>query len=69
MEKHILTVDGMSCGHCKNAVEKAVSALTGVTSAEVDLAARQLTVEFDAAVVNIGQITAAIEEQGYDVVL
>ena len=48
IEKHTLIVEGMSCGHCKNAVEKAVGALAGVLSAEVDLAANTLVVEFDA---------------------
>jgi copper chaperone len=68
MEKQILTVEGMSCGHCKNAVETAVRALAGVSSAHVDLAAKQLTVEFDAAAVSLSQIKEAVEEQGYDVV-
>jgi copper chaperone CopZ len=30
-----LKVEGMSCGHCKSAVEKAVSALAGVIKVEV----------------------------------
>ncbi|QJW44590.1 copper chaperone CopZ [bacterium BFN5] len=68
MEKQVLIVEGMSCGHCKNAVETAVKALAGVTGAYVDLATKQLTVEFDAAVVSIAQIKDAVEEQGYDVV-
>lgn len=67
MEKQILIVEGMSCGHCKNAVETAVKALAGVDGAHVDLATKQLTVEFDAAVVSIAQIKDAVEEQGYDV--
>nr|MBP9484379.1 heavy-metal-associated domain-containing protein [Negativicutes bacterium] len=36
-DKETIKVDGMSCGHCKNAVEKAVRALPGVLAAEVDL--------------------------------
>lgn len=67
MEKKTFIVEGMSCNHCKQAVEKAVGALAGVKSAEVDLAAKQLTVEFDASVLGIAQIKSAVEEQGYDV--
>lgn len=65
MEKHIITVEGMSCGHCKNAVEKAVLGLTGVAAAEVDLAAKTLTIEIDVAKVNLTQVKEAIEEQGF----
>ncbi|MCU7915552.1 MAG: heavy metal translocating P-type ATPase [Candidatus Thiodiazotropha sp. (ex Gloverina cf. vestifex)] len=32
-----LSIDGMSCGHCVSAVEKAVSTVPGVESVEVDL--------------------------------
>lgn len=66
--KQKIIVEGMSCGHCKNAVERAVKVLAGVSFAEVDLAAKQLTIEFDAAVVNMEEIKNAIEEEGYTVV-
>ena len=60
-----LKVDGMSCGHCKNAVEKAVKGVTGVTSAEVDLAAKEVKISgcFDKVVV-----AKAIEDAGYNVI-
>jgi len=31
MEKTVLKVEGMSCGHCKNAVEKALKSKNGVS--------------------------------------
>lgn len=65
MEKHTITVEGMSCGHCKSAVEKAVSALAGVTAATVNLEAKTLTVEFDPAKADMAKIKAAIEEEGF----
>ncbi|SMD10558.1 cation transporter [Sporomusa malonica] len=65
MEKHIITVEGMSCGHCKNAVEKAVLALSGVAAAEVNLAAKTLTIEIDEAKIGLTQIKETIEEQGF----
>lgn len=65
--KQTLTVEGMSCGHCKNAVEKAVKALPGVSTAEVDLAAKRLTVEFNENVASFDKIKAAIEDAGYTV--
>jgi copper chaperone len=68
LEKQMLKVEGMSCGHCKNAVEKAVRALPGVLAAEVDLANKSLTVEYDAAKSTLNAIKQAVEEAGYQVV-
>lgn len=63
----ILNVDGMSCGHCKAAVEKAVSALDGVSSVQVDLADKKVVVNFNPDKVNENTIKEAIADQGYDV--
>lgn len=68
IEKDTLIVEGMSCGHCKNAVEKAVSALTGVALAEVNLAEKTLAVEFDTDKVTLDKIKEAVNEEGYTVV-
>lgn len=67
METQMLKVDGMSCAHCENAVKTAVGALTGVSKVTVDLAAKTVTVAFDATKVNMEAIKNAIEDQGYDV--
>ena len=40
----ILKVEGMSCGHCKMSVEKALKAVPGVTGATVDLAKKEAVV-------------------------
>ncbi|MGO4108339.1 cation transporter [Paenibacillus sp. YAF4_2] len=61
-----LKVEGMSCGHCVSAVEKAI---TGAgASGSVDLAAGKVTVQYDDKKVTLEAIKGAIEEQGYDVV-
>lgn len=65
MEKQVVTVEGMSCSHCKNAVEKAVRILEGVAAAEVDLGAKTLTVEFEAAKISLTAIKAAVAEEGF----
>lgn len=66
MSNATLTVEGMSCGHCVSAVEKAVSNLGA--AAKVDLAAKKVSVEYDENKVTLGAIKEAIEDQGYDVV-
>ncbi len=68
MEKAVLKVEGMSCGHCVKAVEGALSELDGVLNAQVDLEAKTASVEYDAAKVSVDAMKAAVEDQGYDVV-
>jgi copper chaperone len=62
-----LKVEGMSCGHCVAAVEKAVNGLSGIKMVNVDLTAKTVTVDFDNQVVNLENIKEVIEDQGYDV--
>lgn len=59
-----LQVEGMSCGHCINAVTKSVREVDGGAKVEVDLAARKVKVESTAA---LDRIKKAIEDAGYDV--
>ena len=37
--KRVFQITGMTCGHCKSAVESAIRATDGVTAAQVDLKA------------------------------
>jgi len=68
IEKYTINVVGMSCGHCKNAVEQAVGALPGVLSAEVNLVIKTLIVEVDLSKTTLDQIKAAVDEEGFTVV-
>lgn len=68
MEKIVMSVMGMSCQHCENAVKKAVSALEGVTDVRVDLAAKTVAVEYESGKSTPKDFKTAIEDQGYDVV-
>jgi copper chaperone len=66
MNTVVLNVEGMTCGHCKAAVEGAVTKVGA--AGQVDLAAKTVTVEFDPAKVSESKIREAIVDQGYDVV-
>ncbi|GAA2240300.1 hypothetical protein GCM10010401_11160 [Rarobacter faecitabidus] len=62
-----LKVNGMTCGHCVNAVTTELSALDGVSEVKVDLSAGQtstVTVTSGAALSD-DEIAAAIDEAGY----
>ena len=67
MINKVINVEGMSCDHCRNAVESALAKLNGVTSAEVDLDKNQVRVDYDENRVSVEQMKEAIEDQGYDV--
>ncbi|MFJ7842171.1 copper chaperone CopZ [Lysinibacillus sphaericus] len=67
MQNVTLTVQGMSCGHCVNAVEKSVGALAGVEQVTVNLADGLVDVAFDDAQVSLAQIKETIDDQGYEV--
>ena len=62
-----LTYDviGMSCAVCAGKIEKAVNNVSGVKIATVNLAAKQLTVDFDPRLTNISQIRLAVTEAGF----
>ncbi|WP_308639598.1 copper chaperone CopZ [Paenibacillus silvisoli] len=60
-----LKVQGMSCGHCVNSVEGALTKLGA--AGNVDLKSGSVTIEFDESKVTIDAIKEAIEDQGYEV--
>lgn len=68
MSRETLTVEGMSCDHCKMTVSKAVNALKGVTDVQVSLEEKTVAVDFDEAVQSTSAIKEAIENSGYEVV-
>jgi len=60
---HTYSVPGISCDHCKRAIEGEVTGVADVVSVDVDIEAKQVTVTGgdDAA------IRAAIDDAGYDI--
>ncbi|MDQ0902187.1 MULTISPECIES: copper ion binding protein [unclassified Paenibacillus] len=66
MSTIILKVEGMSCNHCVNSVEKAMKELGA--EGKVNLANKEVEVQFDESKLSVEAIKEAIEEQGYDVV-
>ena len=61
-----LKVTGMTCGHCENAVRKALAAVPGVTGVgAVDRNRELAEVEGTA---EIGALVAAVVEEGYEAV-
>ncbi|RNJ26110.1 heavy-metal-associated domain-containing protein [Halosegnis longus] len=58
-----LTVDGMSCDHCEQTVEDAVTAVEGVASARADETTETLEIEGDP---DLAAVRTAIADAGYE---
>ncbi len=61
----IMQVEGMTCGHCKMRVEKALNSLEGVR-AEVDLASGKVSVQLQTEVAD-NTLIEAVTNAGYEV--
>jgi copper chaperone len=61
----VIKIEGMSCGHCKMAVENALKEVAGVTNVYVDLDKKEAVVAGSASITDLHQ---AVEEAGYAVV-
>lgn len=61
-----LPVEGMTCASCVSRVEKALSAIPGVSEANVNLATEAATVRADKGVA-LNELRAAVEKAGYTV--
>lgn len=58
-------VDGMTCGHCQAAVTKALTGVSGVRTAVVELAHHEATVTYDDDAVTLRQLVEAVADAGY----
>lgn len=61
----VLTIEGMMCAHCAGRVQSALQEVAGVKKVQVNLAAKEASVEGD----NLSQsaLRAAVEKAGYRV--
>lgn len=62
-EKYMIT--GMSCSACSSRVEKAVSKLTGISKASVNLLTNSMQVEYDENILDSRTIIDAVVHAGY----
>jgi copper chaperone CopZ len=61
----IYTVNGMTCGHCENAVRTEIGAIGGVSDVRVDLSTGAVTVVSDQPL-DHAAVSAAVDEAGYE---
>ena len=67
MTEKTFEVEGMSCGHCKAAVEGELGKLEGVERSNADFETGIVAVSYDEGRVGVDELKGAIEEAGYEV--
>ena len=67
MTEKTMNVEGMSCGHCKAAVEEELGKLEGVERSNADLEKGTVEVSYDEGRVTHEELVGAVEEAGYEV--
>lgn len=65
--RETLSVPEVSCDHCKQTVEGALTVLNGVDEAVVDVPAKTVAVSYDEKAVTRTDLVSAITAAGYDV--
>ncbi|MBV2153089.1 heavy-metal-associated domain-containing protein [Kitasatospora sp. SUK 42] len=63
----VLTVDGMSCGHCEKTVSAGLAALPGVTEVVADAPSGRVTVA-SAGPLDEAAVRGAVDEAGFTLV-
>lgn len=64
-QKIAMLVEGMTCASCVANVDRAVSALEGVTEVNVNIANDKMTLVYDKDKVRISDIKKAVQDSGY----
>ncbi|MHB8997802.1 MAG: heavy-metal-associated domain-containing protein [Armatimonadota bacterium] len=60
-----LRIEGMSCPHCAETVERALLAADGVQAATVDLDQQEAVVQYDPALVEPPGLVTTVLQTGY----
>lgn len=66
MRSETIPVRGMTCAACARAIEKAVSKVDGVASAQVNFATEKLAVSYDPEHARLSSVKKAIVDAGYE---
>ncbi len=69
MDQLTLTVTGMSCGGCENAIKRVLSTLDGVSDVSASHHDNRVSLTYDPAKVDRAAIAQRIENAGYEVQL
>lgn len=63
----ILPITGMTCANCVATIERNLKKMNGVEAAAVNLSSERATVEFNPALLSMGDIVGRVQRAGYDI--
>lgn len=63
-----ITVEGMTCTGCENAIQESVKNIEGISSVKADYKAGKVTVSYDSVKNDLAAIKEAIQHTGYKVI-
>lgn len=64
MKETVLSIEGMTCNHCVQSVQKALSQVPGVSKVQVQLTPGKAILSSEQEL-NIPEALKAVEEEGY----
>ena len=67
MATTVLNVPDISCEHCERTITNALTPVAGIRAVNVDIPAKQVQVDYDAAQVDVEQMKAILQEEDYPV--
>jgi Cu+-exporting ATPase len=68
-KKTVIPIKGMTCVNCAAAIQKDISKLSGVLSANVNYANEKAVVEFNPDLIGLDKFISSIQESGYQAVM
>ena len=67
MATTVLTVPDISCEHCVRSVTEALTPIDGIQTVTVDIPSKQVTVQYDASLVDVERFMEILQEEEYPV--
>jgi copper chaperone len=67
MTQVILNVPNISCAHCEATVLEALNGREGINSVQVDVPAKKVYLSYDENAINLDQVDAILDEEGYPI--
>jgi copper chaperone len=67
MASVVLNVPDISCEHCEKTITRALSPLEGVRQVRVDIARRQVTLDYEASAIDVERVKEILLQEEYPV--
>jgi len=67
MATTVLSVPTISCEHCERTITEVLTPLPGVSTVNVDIPAKKVTVDYDPSSATVEQLKEALAEEEYPV--